>query len=62
MDVVTIVSVAGIAVNVLTLLTVLFRWSRWTGIVDTKLDDLTEHFHKLPCARVECRTVSHQET
>jgi hypothetical protein len=49
MQPVTVAVWCGVGVNVLTMLTVLFRWSRWTGIVDTKLAELAEHLRNLPC-------------
>jgi hypothetical protein len=60
MDLVTVIGLCGVGVNVLTMLTVLFRWSRWTGIVDTKLAELSEHIHNLPCR--SCGALKHQET
>ena len=49
MDAITIAGLAGTAVNFITIMFVVYRFARWTGVVDTQLAALVDHMHNLPC-------------
>lgn len=49
-----VVAATGLMLNVAALIAIIGKWSRWSGVVDTKLADIVDHLHNLPCR--QCKT------